>query len=232
MIFTRYAVYYLPPERDAWAQFATAWLGWDALNGRRVPHPALSLDSDRITAITDTPRKYGLHATMKPPFHLAEGSDPGALEPEMERLAASVAPVALDGLDLAVLGSFLALRPRGRVDQLNALAAACVRALDPFRAPPSESDNARRRKSGLSARQESNLQRWGYPYVMDDFRFHITLSGRLAAAERKVAKAVLDARLGPLLPSALTIDNLALVGEDNTGHFRLIRRFGLGAKPG
>ena len=37
-------------------------------------------------------------------------------------------------------------------------------------------------KSGLTDRQEALLTQWGYPYVMEEFRFHITLTGALDPA--------------------------------------------------
>ena len=49
----------------------------------------------------------------------------------------------------------------------------------PFARPPGAAELERRRKAGLSAAQEKMLLRWGYPYVLDEFRFHLTLTGRL-----------------------------------------------------
>ncbi|MEY8840871.1 DUF1045 domain-containing protein, partial [Cribrihabitans sp. XS_ASV171] len=136
MTFTRYAVYYVPPEAAEWGRFGTAWLGWDLADGAEVPHPAAAgLD---VAAVTGVPRKYGLHATVKPPFRLAGGSTEGALHEACAALAAQTAPVVLDGLEIARLGRFLALRPVGDETALNALAAWWVRDLDGFRAPPSD----------------------------------------------------------------------------------------------
>jgi hypothetical protein len=98
--------------------------------------------------------------------------------------------------------------------------------LDAFRAPPDESELAKRRKAGLSARQEAMLTRWGYPYVMDDFRFHLTLTGRLPRADRRRVAALIEARLPPL-PAPFALDEVALVGERPDGFFELIERAAL-----
>ncbi|MFC3614429.1 DUF1045 domain-containing protein [Lutimaribacter marinistellae] len=225
MTFSRYAIYFVPPAASDWGRFATAWLGWDVVDGAPVAHPqAAGLD---VAAITEVPRKYGLHATVKPPFRLAAGRDAADLHAACTTLAATSAPVQLDGLQIARLGRFLALRPRGDETALNALAAEWVQALDTFRAAPDAQELAKRRAAGLTPAQDENLSRWGYPYVMDQFRFHITLTGKLDRDTGARAQAHLEKTLVPLLPTPFGIDALALVGEAGDGRFHLLHRYAL-----
>lgn len=225
MTFTRYAIYYAPPTEADWGGFATSWLGWDMQAGQTVAQPDLSgLD---LAAITQVPRKYGLHATLKPPMRLADGQNLARLQMACDALAAQQAPVTLEGLHLARLGRFLALRVTGDEIALSRLAAACVQDLDPFRVPASEAELAKRRASGLSPAQDANLLAWGYPFVLDQFRFHITLTGKLPKAELPAAEAALEAHLIPLLPTPLVIRDIALVGEDDAGRFHMIQRYAL-----
>ncbi|WP_170333013.1 DUF1045 domain-containing protein [Ruegeria arenilitoris] len=225
MTFTRYAIYFAPPARAEWAKFATSWLGWDVETGNDVAHPVV--DGVDVAAVTQVPRKYGLHATMKPPFRLRDDQSVEALVDACARLAQMQPPVTLDGLEIARLGRFLALRPLGDEAALNTLAAACVRDLDSFRAPASEAELERRRRAGLSPEQDVNLVQWGYPYVMEAFRFHITLSGRLSKPTLATVQDALQTRLGPLLPSPFEITDLVLVGEAEDGRFHLIHRYAL-----
>ncbi|MBE0453650.1 DUF1045 domain-containing protein [Roseovarius autotrophicus] len=220
MPFTRYALYFTPPPGPL-AEFGAVWLGWDPVTGMPCPHPALNLPVAEITA---APRKYGLHATMKPPFRLAPGKTESALDETLAAFCATQAPVTLDALEIARLGRFLALRPVGDQTPLNALAAATVRAFEPFRAPQTEAEIARRRARGLSPGHEANLRTWGYPYVMDAFRFHITLTGDLAPETLDTAADALAPLLVPLLPRPFVIDALSLMGEDDDGRFHLIHR--------
>jgi hypothetical protein len=164
---------------------------------------------------------------MKPPMRLAKGCSLADLEAACATLAATQAPVTLDGLQLARLGRFLALRPLGDESALNALAVACVRDLDAFRSPAPEAELARRRANGLSPEQDQNLVTWGYPYVLDQFRFHITLTGKLPKPELPSVEAALQAHLIPLLPAPFVIKDLALMGEDGMGRFHLIHRYAL-----
>ncbi|RBW53093.1 DUF1045 domain-containing protein [Ruegeria sp. A3M17] len=225
MTFTRYAIYFAPPAQAEWTSFATKWLGWDMETGTEVAHPVI--DGVDVAAATDVPRKYGLHATLKPPFRLNKGQSLTDLQDACKRLAEMQPPVTLDRLEIARLGRFLALRPLGDTDALNALAAACVRELDGFRAPTSAAELDRRRASGLTPEQDANLLRWGYPYVMDTFRFHITLSGKRDKPTLKTVKAALEDHLVPLLPAPFQVKDLALMGEAEDGRFHLIHRYAL-----
>ncbi len=224
MRFQRYALYYVPVPEDDWARFATAWLGWDMTTG--TPAPALPDPPPDI--VTAAPRRYGVHATIKPPFALAPGTTLADLTSACAGLCAAARPLTLPGLTLHPLGRFLVLCPPEADAALSRLAAAAVRDLDRFRAPASQAEIARRTSPRHSPRQKENLRRWGYPHVLDDFLFHITLTGRLPAALRATTLSTLDRRLSPLLPTPFAISDLALAGEDDTGHFHLLHRFPLG----
>ncbi len=221
-MFTRYAIYYTPEPGSPLAAFGASWLGWDSAAGQSVDHPVVEgIDLD---AVTETPRKYGFHGTIKPPFHMQDGQDLDALEQSLRALCATAAPVTLDGLELARLGRFLALVPRGSATALGSLAARAVQELDQFRAPPSEAELTKRRGAGLNPAQDAHLVRWGYPYVLDQFRFHMTLSGRLDKAMAKATEEVLGSRLAQLTLNPYTISGLTLLGEDRSGRFHQVSR--------
>ena len=224
-MFRRYAIYHTPKAGTALADFGAAWLGWDSATGRSVPHPqAAPLPMGQIT---ETPRKYGFHGTIKPPFRLADGMTQQGLEAALFDLCATAAPVLLDGLHLARLGRFLALVPMGEATDLAQLAAQVVQGLDPFRAPPTDQELAKRRAAPLTPVQEANLVAWGYPYVMGAFRFHMTLTGKLDKATAKQAEETLDLMLRDLDLAPYPVDALALLGEDDAGHFHQIHRIPL-----
>ena len=224
--FQRYAVYYAP-EPGAFADFAASWLGWDAESGSEVVHPDVNGLPLPVADITATPRKYGFHGTIKPPFRLAEGSSDVGLMADLEALASNLAPVTLDGLELSLLGRFLALTPSGDQRALADLAAKVVEGLDQHRRPASEAELKKRRGAGLSERQDANLMKWGYPYVMEEFRFHLTLSGKLSKPEAQATQDTLAPVLAPLLPRPFSVSELCLFGEASDGRFHLIHRYTL-----
>ncbi|WP_420556799.1 DUF1045 domain-containing protein [Roseovarius sp.] len=222
MAFRRYAVYHTP--QGALGRFGADWLGWDLERGQPTTPPDIKGLPAPWDDITGTPRKYGFHATIKPPFRLAEGCTQADLVAAVTTHCAHSAPVTLDGLELAQLGRFLALVPTGDTQALDALAADTVRDLDAFRAALTDADLARRRASGLTPEQDALLLQWGYPYVMDQFRCHYTLSGKLPKAQAGQLRAALDPVVTPLLPQPFTLDTLSLCGESAAGRFHLVHR--------
>lgn len=221
MSYSRFAIYYIPPDGPL-ATFGAAWLGWDVVKGGPTPHQ----DLPGLEEVTRTPRKYGFHGTLKPPFRLRENQSEAALAEAVATLAENLPPATCDGLELTELGSFLALTPIGELGGIERVAAACVRDLDAFRAPATETELARRRQAKLSDRQDALLQAWGYPYVMEEFRFHLTLSGRLDRGQLAKWSEAAN-RAMPNLPRPFTLDEIALCGERSDGHFELVHRYSL-----
>jgi putative phosphonate metabolism protein len=225
----RFAIYYVPDPATPLAQFARAWLGRDAEDGGDVtPLAVEGLDPVRRAALTADPRLYGFHATLKPPFRLAAGASEAALLDAVAAYAASAPPVPLPALRLATLGHFMALVPAAPVAALDALAADCVRVFDRFRAPPEEAELARRRMARLSARQEALLAQWGYPYVMEEFRLHLTLTGQLGADDQALLAPILARLTAPFCGAPVAIEALAVCVQPapNVG-FSVRRRFTL-----
>lgn len=217
----RYAIYYAP-QPGAFARAGAAWLGWDAAAGASVPQP-----DPALAAVTVAPRKYGFHGTLKPPFRLAEGQSFAALQTAVATLARHLAPVTLPGLRLRDLDGFLALTPEGDTRALQALAAEVVTTLEPFRAPLNPAEIAKRRPERLTPRQLALLGAYGYPFVLEEFRFHLTLSDRLPEPTALAAQA--QAHFAPHLPRPFTLDALCLFGEAADGRFHLMQRHPLTA---
>lgn len=226
----RYAVYHLTSV-PALAAFAAGWLGWDSVTGRDVASPDLPDLPLRQAELTAEPRRYGFHATLKAPFRLAAGEDIAGLDAALAALAATQPPVALSGLALTRISAFLALTPEAPSAALHDLAARCVEDLDRFRAPLTADEVARRRPDRLTPAQRGHLDRWGYPHVMEEFRFHMTLTGPLAPDIAAAVTDLLAPRIAPLLPRPYPVDAICLLGEGEDRRFRLLRRYALTASP-
>ena len=209
----RYAVYYTPPPESALERFGAAWFA------RKAP-------------CLDTPRRYGFHGTLKAPFRLAAGTNEDGLLSTVEEFAGSRRTLSGPPLRLAALAGFLALVPAAPFQALDRLAADCVAAFDRFRAPGTEAELARRLSAGLSPREEALLRRWGYPYVMGAFRFHLTLTERLDEAGLDRERALAESMLGEAAPP-LFIDAVTVTVEPADGAaFRILRRFEFGKQDG
>ncbi|HMO07920.1 MAG TPA: DUF1045 domain-containing protein [Paracoccaceae bacterium] len=226
--FRRYAVY-AAPGGDL-GRFGADWLGWDAETGclRNGPPAGVAPLPRPWSEVVAAPARYGFHGTLKPPFRLAPGTDAAQLHWAIQALCLRLVPVDAGPLRLARIGGFVALVPAGPAIALQALAARLVEALDAFRAPPTPDETARRIPDRLTARQRALLDRWGYPFVMEEFRFHLTLTGDLPEAEAEAAIGALAPAVEAVLPPALRLPDVALFGEAPDGRFRLIHRYPLG----
>lgn len=226
----RYAIYYAPPRAHPLWRAGCAILGRDPETGEAIDQPRLDgFAPARVTAMTEEARRYGWHATLKSPFALAEGTSRAELEAALARFAAERHTFAIPALRLASFSGYTVLVPAEPVPALDQLAADCVRVFDRFRAPPSEAELARRRRRGLTAEEEANLQRWGYPRVMQLFEFHMTLTEKLGAEEHARAVAALSGLLGEALAAPLPVDGIALYAEaEKDGPFALLGRYAFG----
>jgi len=225
--FKRYGLYFTP-EPGALADFGASWLGWDIFAGQVAQHPEIEGLPVPIAEITQTPRKYGFHGTLKPPFALATGTTFDDLLQSATTICADIAPFPLHGMTLSRLGNFLALTPLGDVSHLRNLASRLVQDLDRFRAPLTEESLAKRRANGLTQRQDELLLKWGYPYVLEEFRFHLTLSGKLSEAQVKQTLNALKPHLEPMCSKRINVKSVTLVGEAQDGAFHAIKRLPLG----
>ena len=173
-MFTRYAIYYAPTAGSSLGIFGNSWLGWDINTATETPRPSIHNLPDSIEHLTKTPQKYGFHGTLKAPFHLVDGHDIDDLKQAVEDFAKTRRAFELGKLRISNLGNFITLTQTEPSDQLVTLASECVMELDRFRAPLSKADIQRRLRANLSSRHEHLMRTWGYPYIMDQFRFHQT----------------------------------------------------------
>ena len=222
----RFALYFTPLPGSALACFGAGVLGYDCDAGAPVVRRKLDgIDAAAAGAATAEPARYGFHGTLMAPFALASGRSADELAGALAAFARGRGPVALGRLKVAGIGAFTALVPAGPEDAVRMFAGDCVTAFDEFRAPLSAQDRERRVASRLSLRQVELLDRWGYPYVFSEFRFHMTLTGRLPADEQARWQTALAADFAPLAPTPVEIDAVSLVRQDDRdAPFRVIAR--------
>ncbi len=210
----RYAIYYAPEPSTPLAQFGHAWLSHTngAANAAKIT--TSRLDPARISALTESSRRYGLHGTLKPPFELNPVSTLDALIAAAKVFARSVAPVEIPPLELAVIGKFIALTPTSQSAALEKLSAACVRAFEAFRMPLSEQQVSSYKHNKLTVHQEQMLENWGYPYVMEEFRFHISMTDRIDDDnEREAVMENLQTLAAPILGHPIKITDITIFSQ-------------------
>jgi putative phosphonate metabolism protein len=225
----RYAIYFTPHPSSLLARFGAQVLGYDPASGTGVAHLDLKdVSREELIAATEAPRRYGFHATLVAPFYLKDCDERG-LRAGVEQFCRQTGPVALGKLDVRALARFVALMPGERSPAVVDLAGRCVEFFDRFRAPLGAGDLARRNTNGLSFQQRQYLDRWGYPYVFDEFRIHMTLTGAIAAADTQRFRAALASAYHPISSESHGIDAVSVLRQSDVGaRFIVIGRYVLG----
>jgi putative phosphonate metabolism protein len=198
----RYAIYYTPPPDHPLTLKAATWLGRDVF-GREVSYAGKA-------PLTDEPRRYGFHATMKAPFRLRDGASLDELERALGDFVASRFSCPIGPLKVDLLDGFFALVPEQPSPILQKFAACVVERFDHFRAPMNAAEIQRRHRIQLDETETNHLARWGYPYVFDRFRFHMTLTNRIPPEDQPRIRQRLEAVFGPFLVGKFWIDALSL----------------------
>lgn len=194
----RHAIYFAPARDSLLWQRAQDWL-----------------NQPDLAPLTVSARKYGFHATIKAPMTLA--LDLAELDAALSSFADEHGPVVLSGLAPRLIEGFLALTTVPQPGLLTAFATEVVEAFEPFRAPLSESEVARRLKATLSARQIELVHAYGYPYVLEQFLFHMTLTDRLPAELQAPVVERAASWFAPALLEPVVLDRLVVFEEPEPG---------------
>ncbi len=230
----RYAVYAVPEPGTPLAELGSALLGRDSETGAPVAQPRLpDFSPEHLAELTADARRYGLHATIKAPFYLKPGMAEAELLGAAARFAPGRPPILVHRLLVTGDASFSALAPAGETDaerqalhRLNAFADNVVLFFDGFRAPPTPEEIRRRKPEELTPRRRELLAQWGYPFVFEEFRFHITLAGRAHDAEEaRALRLAMQEYLQPALDEPIRIADICVCRQDERGDFILLERF-------
>ena len=177
----RYAIYFAPDDESELGIFGATVLRRRALDASDWLNPDLAIEfppssiwSDRI----ERPAHYGFHATIKAPFELAEDQSADHLIADVAEFCKVRQSISLHGLAPIRTSRYDALAFEQQPEALSQLATDCVISFEKYRAPLTEADIKRRDPDSLTDSEKKNMQRFGYPYILDDFNFHMTLSGR------------------------------------------------------
>lgn len=195
----RFAIYFAPGRDSLLGQRAEAWLA-----------------QPELEALTVSARRYGFHATLKAPMALAAGVDRAQVEMAVAEFAGRNAAVEME-LAARLIDGFLALTAEPQRQELTDFAASVVVALEPLRALLAPAERARRLRAPLSARQIVLLDRYGYPYVLEEFQFHMTLTDRLATEQREPMRKRAADWFAEALAEPVRLDRLVLFHEAEPG---------------
>ena len=229
----RYALYLAPPTESELWRFGCDVIGRDAMTGASCDGFALEgYPPDSWRNVTSEPRRYGFHATLKAPFRLRVDLNVADLIDNIAEFACKFARFDAGELDVGAIATgdgraFVVLKPRSALTELRSFEGSVVRALDPMRASLTDGEPQRRRSARLTPRQAYYLDAWGYPYVLDEFRPHFTLTNAILDAD-SVARSLERKFRRRVASHALRVDALTLFAESEPGgEFKILRHFPL-----
>ncbi len=224
----RYAIYFAPRLQSQWWQAGSAWLGRCAAREIVCAQPEIpAMSREDFNRMTEAPRRYGWHATLKAPFALRQGIGPELLCEALEHLSGQLTAFQMPSLQVSKLDDFLALTPVIPSAQIDRVARQCVTSLNEFAAPLSAEVFSRRRAAGLTEEQDALLVRWGYPFVLQCFQFHLSLTGSLTGMRQAQVDAIqaVAVQVFESLPPC-QFESIALFAEPRPGEdFVLLEHF-------
>ena len=215
----RYAIYFAPQPDSEWWNAGSHWLGRCSNRQLALSQtcPAL-IAPEKFSQLTSAPRRYGWHATMKAPFALQADASFTQLQDALLMICSQFKSFRLPKLHVSRLDDFLALTPAGDVTDICKVERACVTQLHSLSAPLPPDELLRRRTAGLSLAKDSMLLRWGYPHVLEHFRFHLSLTGPLRDCSELQIQSILQCARDQFesLPDCM-FDSLAIFAEPERG---------------
>ena len=223
----RFAIYFAPEIDSNLHSIGSQWLGRDSSSGKSIKQPNIKgVSSSYLYSVTKTPRRYGFHATLKAPFRLNKEFTLKDLCSQIQRLSALSKTFSIR-LKVRKLGNFIALMMDPNEQKMQNLASNLVENLDYFRAPLHQEEIDKRRMSTLTIREDKNLLNWGYPYVFNDFRFHITLTEKIPCrSDQEFMVNAASSHFSEELDRATKVNSISLFFQESSeADFLQIQQF-------
>jgi hypothetical protein len=178
---------------------------------------------------------YGFHATLVAPFPSLVRLE--TLIEVLNSVALRTKTIEVGPLELSLLEpGFPALIPKNQSSAINDLESTLVRVFSQFRPPLTKEELARREP--LTARQRTLAKKWGYPYVLDQFRYHLTLGDNLADPDEEPSRNkqnfldYLNSLFNEKMLSEFVLDSLCLCRQGSVDSpFKVIYEVSLKMNP-
>lgn len=227
----RYALSYVPEKGSLLADFGRTWLGRDIDSSEFYEQPSIEgVTPERLSELTHWRRSDGLHGILKPPFQINPSSSLDGFLDTARLFSKFLKPVEIPQLEVNVIGKFIALTPTISSRELVDLASECVRIFEGFRQPVMIDMDRRYRKDKLTVYQNRMLKHWGYPYVMEEFRFFIPLTDRIEDdQERDACIDAITTLSKPAIRNPVRIQELTIMGQESRKDpMRIVERIPFG----
>jgi len=225
--YSRYAIYYAPPKESNLEEFGRYWFGWDPINAKSINNKQRinylngfgiknlkNIDKNVLIA-----KKYGFHGTLIPPFKLNKNYSTNTLFKKTEEIAKKLKKFKFYKFKLKKINNFYAFVQNKKNNNINKLSNRLVRELFKFRSPLTKKEIDRRNPSKLSKLQLNILYKWGYPYLMSEFNFHMTLASEVTGNKLYLELKKIERNKEIILNEINNFDKIYIFGENQKGMF-------------
>jgi len=233
--YKRVAIYFLPKKNSSLENFGKNLLGRDINKKKKISLTRRQkyfinrgfTYFDELKDYCEQPAKYGFHATLKAPFRLKRNVKTKNFYDVISHIAAQHSRFKIKGLKIAYSKKFTFITSRKPNKLLINLENDLVKHLDTFRAELNKTEIKKRIPDSLTFKQNKYLKEWGYPFVFDQFKFHMTLMNQNNNKLSNKQKLELEKLIYKISNNVIEFNEISLLGENKNGHFEEIKRFKL-----
>ena len=233
--YKRVAIYFLPKKNSSLENFGKNLLGRDINKKRKISLTRRQkyfinrgfTYFDELKDYCEQPAKYGFHATLKAPFRLKRNVKTKNFYDVISHIAAQHSRFKIKGLKIVYSKKFTFITSRKPNKLLINLENDLVKHLDTFRAELNKTEIKKRIPDSLTFKQNKYLKEWGYPFVFDQFKFHMTLMNQNNNKLSNKQKLELEKLIYKISNNVIEFNEISLLGENKNGHFEEIKRFKL-----
>ena len=233
--YKRVAIYFLPKKNSSLENFGKNLLGRDINKKKKISLTRRQkyfinrgfTFFDELKDYCEQPAKYGFHATLKAPFRLKRNVKTKNFYDVISHIAAQHSRFKIKGLKIVYSKKFTFITSRKPNKLLINLENDLVKHLDTFRAELNKTEIKKRIPDSLTFKQNKYLKEWGYPFVFDQFKFHMTLMNQNNNKLSNKQKLELEKLIYKISNNVIEFNEISLLGENKNGHFEEIKRFKL-----
>ena len=233
--YKRVAIYFLPKKNSSLENFGKNLLGRDINKKKKISLTRRQkyfinrgfTYFDELKDYCEEPAKYGFHATLKAPFRLKRNVKTKNFYDVISHIAAQHSRFKIKGLKIVYSKKFTFITSRKPNKLLINLENDLVKHLDTFRAELNKTEIKKRIPDSLTFKQNKYLKEWGYPFVFDQFKFHMTLMNQNNNKLSNKQKLELEKLIYKISNNVIEFNEISLLGENKNGHFEEIKRFKL-----
>ena len=233
--YKRVAIYFLPKKNSSLENFGKNLLGRDINKKKKISLTRRQkyfinrgfTYFDELKDYCEEPAKYGFHATLKAPFRLKRNVKTKNFYDVISHIAAQHSRFKIKGLKIVYSKKFTFITSRKPNKLLINLENDLVKHLDTFRAELNKTEIKKRIPDSLTFKQNKYLKEWGYPFVFDQFKFHMTLMNQNNNKLSNKQKLELEKLIYKISNNVIEFNEISLLGENKNGYFEEIKRFKL-----